>query len=180
MGKITNPISTNQIIDVGIPKPECFDINCNDLNSWLGEISNKLCTHDGFLDIDNYDLDCFANPKPTDFKELVQKIVDTTFCGDGSSGGSGGSGTTTIADNTSININYCITDTWRCGEDNICLQVDECNSPVPEPTLEQILQAMVKRMNSYAVVINLLCDRVSTLETTVSDLQNQINTFECC
>lgn len=40
---ITNMISTNQVIEVGIRKPKCFDFEGNELNDWLKFIAEEMC-----------------------------------------------------------------------------------------------------------------------------------------
>jgi len=46
----TNPISSNQVIEVGLRKPKCFEFEGNTLNDWLKEISEKLCCQEETLD----------------------------------------------------------------------------------------------------------------------------------
>lgn len=43
----TNPISSNQVIEVGLRKPKCFRFTGNSLNDWLKFMSEKICN---FLD----------------------------------------------------------------------------------------------------------------------------------
>lgn len=40
---ITDPITTNQIVEVGLFKPKCFDFEGNTLNDWLKFVSKELC-----------------------------------------------------------------------------------------------------------------------------------------
>ena len=47
---VTEPISSNQVIEVGLRKPRCFDFEGNTLNDWLKEISEKLCCQEDTLD----------------------------------------------------------------------------------------------------------------------------------
>jgi len=39
----TNPVSTNQVIEVGVRKPKCFDFDGNSLNNWLSYIAEQIC-----------------------------------------------------------------------------------------------------------------------------------------
>lgn len=41
--QVTEPLSSNQIIEVGLRKPKCFDFENNTLNDWLKFISEELC-----------------------------------------------------------------------------------------------------------------------------------------
>lgn len=43
---VTNPISSNQVIEVGIKKPKCFTFSGNTLNDWLYWIASKQCEID--------------------------------------------------------------------------------------------------------------------------------------
>ena len=39
----TQPLTTNQIIEVGLRKPKCLDMEGNTLNDWLKTIAEKVC-----------------------------------------------------------------------------------------------------------------------------------------
>lgn len=41
--QVTDPISSNQVIEVGVRKPKCFDFKDNSLNDWLKFIATELC-----------------------------------------------------------------------------------------------------------------------------------------
>ena len=46
------PLTTNQVIEVGLRKPKCFDFEGNTLNDWLKEISERICcesSHEDFI-----------------------------------------------------------------------------------------------------------------------------------
>ena len=46
----TQPLTTNQVIEVGLRKPKCFDFEGNTLNDWLKEISERLCCNESTQD----------------------------------------------------------------------------------------------------------------------------------
>lgn len=46
----TQLISSNQVIEVGLRKPKCFDFEGNTLNDWLKELSERLCCIEGTQD----------------------------------------------------------------------------------------------------------------------------------
>lgn len=41
--QITDPYTTNQIVEVGVRKPKCFTFTGNTLNDWLKFIANEYC-----------------------------------------------------------------------------------------------------------------------------------------
>lgn len=47
----TQPLTTNQIIEVGLRKPKCFDFEGNTLNDWLKNISERICCEESHEDI---------------------------------------------------------------------------------------------------------------------------------
>lgn len=74
---VTNPLSTNQIVEVGIVKPRCFPSGCgNTLNDWLKWLSGKQCE----IDWATFDLSCI---KPfidsCNNCEQTEKVVITTL-----------------------------------------------------------------------------------------------------
>ena len=43
---VTNPISSNQVTEVGLLKPKCATFNGNSLNDWLKWLAEKECEID--------------------------------------------------------------------------------------------------------------------------------------
>lgn len=73
---ITNPISSNQVTEVGLLKPRCATFEGNTLNDWLKWLSNKQCE----IDWASFDLTCLrAILQEKTYCEQTQKEVIQTI-----------------------------------------------------------------------------------------------------
>lgn len=72
--------STNDIIEVGIPKPRCFTFCGNTLNDWLKEIGDRLCE----TDWSTLDISCLkdyledGSLEDQTLEVIVQHLIDAT------------------------------------------------------------------------------------------------------
>lgn len=70
--KITAPISSNQVTEVGLLKPKCATFNGNSLNDWLKWLAEKECE----IDWKSLDLTCLQDLLvEKDYCEQTQKKV---------------------------------------------------------------------------------------------------------
>lgn len=75
---ITNPISSNDVIEVGVAKPKCFTDCGNTLNDWLKWLAYDKCATD-WSTIDISGIEDYLNDGDTsdqDLEKVVQKIID--------------------------------------------------------------------------------------------------------
>lgn len=69
---VTNPISSNQVTEVGLLKPKCATFNGNSLNDWLKWLAEKECE----IDWKSIDLTCLQGLLvEKDYCEQTQKKV---------------------------------------------------------------------------------------------------------
>lgn len=69
---ITNPVSSNQVVEVGLFKPRCATFEGNSLNDWLKWLAEKQCE----IDWTTFDLSCLQSLLTTvNTCEQTQKIV---------------------------------------------------------------------------------------------------------
>lgn len=71
----TNPISTNQVLDVGVLKPRCAKFNGNTLNDWLKWLSEEQCK----IDWSTFDLSCLQSllQTPTVCDQGAKEVIET-------------------------------------------------------------------------------------------------------
>lgn len=161
---VSNPISSNQVVDVPI-ELGCLDVSCNDLNTILGAIIDKVCNPIDFSGLDFGCLDVVDNQVDL-YQQIIDKICEVTV----------DVGITF----TPESLEYCATDTWQCGEDP-CLTVENSCDP-GNITLENVLQAIISRQQTITEKLTEFCDRLDTLEAQVSSLDIRVTQIEnsCC
>lgn len=54
---VTNPISSNQVVDVGVKKPRCAKFNGNSLNDWIKWLADEQCC----IDWKSFDMTCLTD-----------------------------------------------------------------------------------------------------------------------
>lgn len=147
------------------------DSNGNPLTNedYLQKLINEICNKEDFTEVN---LKCLSNDKKSKVVDILNLIV-TKLC------------QTTSITNTAIDLNGLI----LCGKDNTsyiyneCLQVvNECHTEI---NLLAVLQAIIKRINSYSFLINQLklqIDQLSIQVNTNTTLINQltIQLGNCC
>lgn len=70
----TNPISSNQVVEVGLLKPRCATFKGNTLNDWLDWISTSMCE----IDWSEFDLSKLTSDTILcqTQKVVIQKLID--------------------------------------------------------------------------------------------------------
>lgn len=174
--KVSNPISSNQVVDVDV-EFECLEPECKNLNGVLLEIDKRICDLEKPKDID---FKCL-NPKETQ-AEILQEIIDHV-CGGSNNGGGGGSSGGGSTSPLSLNfdtLNLCTGDSWEC-DDAVCLTPFNLSNPASK-TLQVLLQAMIAREISLSNEVKKLCTEVTTLKSRVTNLEAQLTIIQnnCC
>lgn len=181
---ISNPIPSGQIVDINVDfdcleEPQCVTLN-NTLQSIIDGTCSKLSYDSG---ISNFEFnECFSSPTPSGetatLEELIQKMIDEVTdlkCPEGSSS----------PDFDISNLNFCDGDDWYCGVENNCVvPVDDSNNPILEDyTIKQVLQGLVRRINSLETQLcNLTNDFGFFSNVVFGSLDTRVTTIEdnCC
>lgn len=138
----------------------CLSVPCRTLEDVLQAIIVHICNES----IPELDLKCL--PEVTTKQSLYQALIDKVC------------EVEEVVTPTATTYELCRYDTWNCGSTN-CL--DLSNSCGPTPTEAEVIQALIGRVNRQGMIITNLCDRLSTLESTVAALQIQVNGIkDCC
>jgi len=148
---------------------KCFKQCDLDNELLLQAIIDKLCID---LDWSLVDLKCLSNTTKDNPIDILNLIIPK------------------ICTSTQISsLGYDLTKLELCGKDNWNLTYEEClnvlSTCFPTLTLEAVLQAIIKRINSYSFHIaqlnlkyNDLSQKYTQLQTTVNQLTIQLN--NCC
>lgn len=174
MGSSTsNPISVNQIVDTNldlkcITEPTCRTLP-NDIQALIDEFCNSK--FDSSKIVDN----CITGlPESYDINLLLNKII-TKLCGINSTV------IPTISDYIT-GVNYCDSDNWTYTSSNCIQLVDNCNVPLVNVTLLDIVKLLIKRVISLEILIKELKTsndvQQVTINTHTSQIQNIID--NCC
>jgi len=85
---ITNPISSNQVTEVPILKPDCADFCGRDLNAWLKWLVDQQCKYNW----KNFDISCLDTTIPDCEKDLdtILKVIVENICTLGLTSGDSG------------------------------------------------------------------------------------------
>lgn len=147
----------------------CFD-SCTTTNEEkLQLIINDICQT---TDLTQVDLKCLSVARKDNLIDILNLIV-SKLC------------TTTSTTNNSIDISSIV----LCGKDNTTYTYKECleiiNTCFPEITVEAIIQALIKRVNTYSFLISQLKLQLDTLGQQYNSLQVQITQIQtqlnnCC
>ena len=77
-------------------------------------------------------------------------------------------------------MNYCIQDSWTVDAD----PSEDCITPVdvcgPNPTTEEMMQAIISRVISLEKELRKKCELIDTLEGKVDNLQLELDSNDCC
>ena len=73
-GCVSDPIVSNQVVDVDLLKPKCADFCGNTLNDWLMWLANKQCEFD-LSDTDLATIKMLLEQEPTDVN--IQTIINS-------------------------------------------------------------------------------------------------------
>lgn len=161
---VSNPISSNQIVDVPI-NIGCLDVTCKDLNTILEAIIAKVCEPIDFSELNFGCLDEVDNQVDL-YQQLIDKVCEVTV-------------DQGITFNPEL-LEYCATDSWICGEE-ACLIVEN-NCDPGNITLENVLQAIISRQQTITEKLTEICGRLDSLEGQYTSLNNRITQIEntCC
>jgi len=168
--KIVNPIPGSQVVDVDVDF-KCLDTPaCSTLESVIQLLIDKVCETETTEEAAFGELDFKCLTAVTNQKDLNQAVIDF-ICGLTS-------GTTTTF---TLNLNYCIHDLWNFTDDQ-CFVIEDCGIPVVQPTLEEVLQALIKRILRYQDLFILLENRINALEARVTNNELAIAQIQatCC
>jgi len=147
----------------------CFD-SCNTTNEdKLQLLVNKVCET---IDLNQVDLKCLSTTRKDNLIDILNLMV-TKLCSENQANG------------TSIDISSIV----LCGKDNTSWTYNEClqilNTCFPEITIEAIIQALIKRVNTYSFLISqlklqldTLGQQYNTLQIQITQIQTQLN--NCC
>lgn len=164
------PLSSNCVIWQG-PDIPCIDLCKGDsISDVTAKLANELCTILEYLDVDNYNLECFNNtcPKLENFQDLIQFII-TKLCELQSCCESTGSSVTVrvgekvLTNETQVTVASCFQ------------FVNETGDLVTSMTLENYAKAIGTRVCSLILDIQNLSTRLTSLETRVTTIEST-----CC
>ena len=174
---VSNPIPAKQIVDVQVNWGCLTAPTCTTLELSLQTIIDKICAINSF---DDLEFKCVETDS-TELKDILQGIINKV-CSITSTN------TTEVNSLDLMSLNFCTPDTWDCESNDNCIVPIACNS---EPTNEEIIQALVSRIVKQGEVIKDLCEKITTLEDRLNqvdleledgccdsqNLQNQINSI---
>lgn len=174
---VSNPIPSNQIVDINLEWTCGNEPECPTLDNVLQAIIEEVCDKEPMIDLNELTFDaCFnGNVVPGNTTELLQAIVNdiaALACPD-----------VEAPDVDISGLNLCDDDNWNCSSEVQCIpMVDECGNPVEAFTIKQLFQAMIARMMAYQDQICGLEDRVTQLEDDYTDLAAEIEVIKtnCC
>lgn len=170
MIEISNPISGDQIVRVNIDDWSCMTApECPDLNHTLQVIIDAVC--DNVLDIEGIPQGCldeFSSEEEL-FENIISKLCDLEDV--------------VIPEPEDLSdLQLCDSDNWECGDSNCLVITDVCDNPSAEPTMKEVVQALIARtialqdiICAQASTISDLTDRIDQLETDVVTIENN-----CC
>lgn len=149
-------IPTSNIVDLNLDL-KCLTVPCPTLTNVLQEIIDLLCNSD----LPSLDFGCLSPAQTTvEFYQLVinelcrlgQPVVVPAY-----------------------SFELCKLDTWQCGSPT-CITVT-----APNNTTNDIIQALIARVNRLSTVISTQCDKIEQLEATLTNLATQVdNIKDCC
>lgn len=153
---VTKPIPAKRIVNV-IEDPMCLDITCMDLPTVMQEIVSQLCN----TELPSLDFKCLTTvvTVPDFYQLIIDKLCE--------------SDTVTIVEEPTYEL--CKLDGWNC--DNNCLIV---TNPCGDVTQEDVIQALIARVNDYSSIICDLSTRIDALEKETESLQLQIASVQNC
>lgn len=73
---ISDPINSNQVVDVDVRKPKCADFCGNSLNAWLKWLAEKQCEFD-LSEIDLSSIQALLEQEPTEVN--IQTIINSVI-----------------------------------------------------------------------------------------------------
>lgn len=166
------PLSSNCVIWQG-PDIPCIKLCKGDnISDVTAKLASELCTILDYLNVDNYNLECFnpVCPKIEDFQELIQFIITQLCalqtCCDAAQGNqivTVRAGERVLTNETEVVIAPCFQ------------FVNQTGDTVTTMTIEDYAKAIGTRVCSLILDIQSLQSRVTSLETRVTTIENT-----CC
>lgn len=167
----SNPVSVNQIVDTNLDLKCITAPSCRTLPNDVQSLVDDYCLSK--FDKSKIASKCVTLPVNADINVTLNEIF-TKICTIVTP--------TTPTEDYITGMNFCDSDLWTYGN-NPCIQiVDNCNTPLVNVTVKDVLQLLIKRIIALQNLLNTQKQTSDSQQVTINNLTSQINNIllNCC